>query len=235
MRALPALVALGLGASLSCAARQERAAAPPAAAAEPGAPSAQAVTNPPLAAALEELCRVATEEAADRSRPVEERLERTEERLEGSPHEEVLEAFFDRIEHRGGDRLLMEAVTAQAAQDGVPGYRCEPFARMLVLYAAGDRDLDPELVATPDQDLVRLCAVATEVAAEAATAQADPAMVALTLAERLDEELTCPEVRQIVEALAHVPPETRVQLLESAAAEVGLQGWTCPALAAFWP
>src|SRR4030042_1602351 len=42
-------------------------------AAPPGPPA----TTPALAAALEEVCRVATEEAADRSIPVEARLERT--------------------------------------------------------------------------------------------------------------------------------------------------------------
>ena len=105
-------------------------------------PETPPVTNPQLGAALEELCRIATEGNADRSRPVGVRLERMEDSFDSSEHHDVLDTFFNRVERRSHGNIFFEEIAAQAESDGVPGYRCEPLARMLVLQAAGEDDLD---------------------------------------------------------------------------------------------
>lgn len=184
-------------------------------------------TDPQLASALEEFCRVATELASNRATPLHVRMEQLGERLEATAYEEVLDAFFDRLEERAaGRRVAFDVIAEQAEADGVPRYRCEPLARMLTLHAAGDEDLDPSLAASAADDLERMCAISTEVLAD----RADPAFVWSQIARRWDAELTNPAVRRAIAALAATEPAMRYQLLEAVAAEEGVQAWTCPAL-----
>jgi hypothetical protein len=192
-------------------------------------PPAPAVTNPELARALDLLCQRVTEAMADRSVRLEVRAERVEEGFEGTEHDEVLDDFFDRVEDRR-QGLVFEAVAAQAEADGVPGYQCEPFARMLVLMAAGDQDVDPSLVATVEQDLERMCRIATEVAAEAGT----PEERASRMGSRWDQELSNPTVRDAFDGVAMASPPARYPMLRDFAAESGVSGFTCPAIETLW-
>jgi len=71
-----------------------------------------------------------------------------------------------------------------------------------------------------------ICQVATELEGE----DVDPLSRAMEMAQRVEQGLTNPDVREAFRALANAAPEDKYGLLLTAARELGVNDWTCPAL-----
>jgi hypothetical protein len=98
-------------------------------------------------------------------------------------------------------------------------------ARALALVAL----LAPALASADDPraTLDRLCAVAKDV-------EKDPTLTGaereVALAERIAKAITSQEVADLFEVLAVAPPEARARLFREGVADMGVKGWSCPAL-----
>jgi hypothetical protein len=196
-----------------------------------GETSGPSPTNPALAAGLDSLCRNAEAAAADSSRSLEVQFDLMQEGVEAEGHGAVVGEFIDAHE---GDRERDEVYVAlvQAAEaEGVPGWSCPTLEAMLDRYAEveGGHPAEPEASALEDFD--RWCLIAREVTADE---RLDPLTRGMVMGQRLDLELSNPEVREVVEAVIRASAEDSYPLILEAAAELGAPGFECPALAAYF-
>ncbi len=190
------------------------------------------IENPELAAALSLLCDFARDEMSNRTNPSPVRLERVEARFDATPQEALLDRFFDAVERHAmseGEESFptFHSVAAAAEANGVPGYRCEPFQRLLALVRADDPDLALGQARSPLQELGVIC----DVAQEAESWDVAEAELSYQFARRIDSELTHPELRHVFDGLGNAAPAERYQRFQMGVAELGAVGWTCPALA----
>jgi len=193
------------------------------------------VTNAELEVALTQACDVTTDVMADRSIPLRTRVQQIGARFRNSEHKPTLDAFFESEDVEPSDRddhpehIQWERIVIGAERQGVPGFQCPAMERMLTLLAAGDDDVDPSLTASFADDLGRMC----QVAGEPLPDDIGDDMRSHMVAQRIDEAITNPTLREVFRAIASAEASRRYEFIRHAAREEGVPDWSCPALEQF--
>lgn len=175
---------------------------------------------------LDWFCAVFSSEIEDRTRPIGLRLGRAQSRVEDAAEGTALASFLESLPRVDGDRYA--AFVDHAAAHGVPAWSCPSIERAVAMMEAGDDDRvleggGPE--GAEAADYVRMCDVADAVLSE----DIQPEWQLRTWAERVDLALQSAEARRAFEAIVYADPSVRREMLELAAVEAGLDGFTCEA------
>lgn len=80
--------------------------------------------------------------------------------------------------------------------------------------------------ASPKEDFAKICEITTRTRAE----KLEPAEEAQVIARRISKAIKTEAARNAMKALASAPADQRYSMLQTAAREAGVPGWSCPAI-----